>query len=101
MSSTSQAGSPVPLPILKNKLETAVAERGPIYKAIAVLIFTFENDNTGAANDAVDLESCFRDIFGLTDITRVLLKSSDKSPGWTLMGVIRGIITRIEEARSL
>ncbi|KAN0072300.1 hypothetical protein V8E54_009229 [Elaphomyces granulatus] len=53
---------------------------GPIYKA-----FTFENDNTGTADDAVDLKSCFRDIFGLTDITKVLLKSSDKSPGWTLM----------------
>lgn len=33
----------------------------------------------------------------LGSITKVLLRSSDKSPGWTLIGVI----TRVEETRSL
>ena len=34
-----------------------------------------------------------KDVFGITDITKLLLKSSDKTLAWTLMDVLRGAIT--------
>jgi hypothetical protein len=68
---------------------------------ISTVILTFEDDTTGAREDTVTLENCSQDVFGITDITKLLLKSSDKTLAWTLTDVLRGAITKISDMGSL
>jgi hypothetical protein len=60
---------------------------------ISTIILTFKEDT-------VTLEKCSQDVFGITDITKLLLESGDKTLAWTLMDVLRGAITRISDTRS-
>ena len=91
----------VSLPVLRDKLKAVVTERGTIYRAISMIILTFEDDDSGAQEDAVALENCFNDVFGITDITKLIFESGDKTPGWKLMDVLRGSVMRIVDTRSL
>jgi len=57
---------------------------------ISTIILTFEDDTTGAREDTVTLERMY---LVITDITKLLVKSGDKTLAWTLMDVLRGAIT--------
>ena len=57
----------MPLPVLRDKLKAIVSERGSIYQMISAIILTFEDDGSGAQEDAVTPENCFRNVFGITD----------------------------------
>jgi hypothetical protein len=96
-----QISKTVPLPVLRDKLKAVVSERGSIYQMISAIILTFEDDDSGAQEDAVTLGNCSRDVFGITDITKLLFERGDKTPAWALMDVLRGAITRIGDTRSL
>ncbi|OXV11048.1 hypothetical protein Egran_01191 [Elaphomyces granulatus] len=96
-----QTSKTVPLPVLRDKLKAVVSKRGSIYQMISAIILTFEDDDSGAQEDAVTLENCFRDVFGITDITKLVFEGGDKTPAWTLMDVLRGAITRIGDTKSL
>jgi hypothetical protein len=73
-----QISKTVPLPVLRDKLKAVVSERGSIYQMISAIILTFEDDDSGAQEDAVTLGNCSRDVFGITDITKLLSNVATK-----------------------
>lgn len=39
-------------------------------------------------------------MFGITDITKLIFESGDKTPAWTLMNVLSGAVMRMGDTRS-
>ncbi|KAK9239411.1 hypothetical protein V1525DRAFT_397999 [Lipomyces kononenkoae] len=50
--STTPTSATIPIDEFQAKLQEAVVARGAIYQSIQVLIFSFEEDATGADEDA-------------------------------------------------
>ncbi|KAK9342240.1 hypothetical protein V1522DRAFT_440423 [Lipomyces starkeyi] len=64
------------------KLQEAVEARGASYQGIKVFIFRFEDDATGADQDAITFSGCMQDVFAIDDVEDFAIEKTSKFPGW-------------------
>ncbi|GAB1209734.1 hypothetical protein APSETT445_008515 [Aspergillus pseudonomiae] len=60
---------------LEAELKKVVESRGAPHFATRAVIFHFENDDTGAKDDAITLKNCFEDTFDITTTVFVIERS--------------------------
>jgi hypothetical protein len=60
-----------------------------------MVIFYYEDDDTGAEADVTTLSNCFTDVFGFEEVVIVKLEKKDRSPIFTLNKKIHQVYTRI------
>jgi hypothetical protein len=85
----------IELPEFRHALEDAVTRRGATYQERCIVIFYYEDDDTGAEADVTTLSNCFTDVFGFDEVVIVKLERKDRSPAVTLNEKIRQVHARI------
>ncbi|KAK9244019.1 hypothetical protein V1506DRAFT_561530 [Lipomyces tetrasporus] len=83
--STTLTSAVLPIEEFRTKLEEAVDARGASYQSIKVLIFRFEDDATGADQDANTFSSCMQDVFGIDDVEDFVIGKTFQI-SWTYFG---------------
>ncbi|KAK9368066.1 hypothetical protein V1509DRAFT_624162 [Lipomyces kononenkoae] len=96
--STTSTSATIPIDEFQAKLLEAVEARGAIYQSIQVLIFRFEDDATGADEDAYTFSGCMKDVFGIDDVEDFAIERTSKSPGFD---VCKRIMTKLLSVKSL
>ncbi|KAK9483552.1 hypothetical protein V1527DRAFT_472748 [Lipomyces starkeyi] len=99
--SSAPTSANIPIHELRVKLQEAVAARGASYQGIKVFIFRFEDDATGADQDAITLSGCMQDVFGIDDVEDFAIEKTSKFPGWDIRERIAANINQLMLARSL
>ncbi|KAK9384587.1 hypothetical protein V1515DRAFT_641103 [Lipomyces mesembrius] len=79
----------------------AVEARGASYQSIKVYIFRFEDDATGADQDAITFSSCMQDAFAIDDVEDFTIEKTSKFPGWHVRERIAAKVEQLMHARSL
>lgn len=90
--SSSSFSSRIPLPALKAKLQETVKARSTGYSRVSALVAFFEDDDTGAQEDARKLETTLKDILGI-DTTIFKIPQTSMIPRWDLYQQVQLIIS--------
>ncbi|KAK9241847.1 hypothetical protein V1506DRAFT_517682 [Lipomyces tetrasporus] len=99
--STAPTSATIPIEEFRTKLQEAVEARGASYQSIKVFIFRFEDDATGADEDAVTFSNCMKDVFGIDDIEDFAIEKTSKFAGFDVHERIIANLERLLHARSL
>ncbi|KAK9243972.1 hypothetical protein V1506DRAFT_568042 [Lipomyces tetrasporus] len=79
--STAPTSATIPIEEFRTKLREAVEARGESFQSIKVFTFRFEDDATGADEDAVTFSNCMKDVFGIDDVEDFAIEKTSKFPG--------------------
>ncbi|KAK9489772.1 hypothetical protein V1508DRAFT_442382 [Lipomyces doorenjongii] len=99
--STAPISTSIPIQEFRVKLQEAVEARGTSYQSIKVFIFRFEDDATGADQDAITFSSCMQDVFAIDDVEDFAIEKTYKFPGWHVRERIAANVEQLMHARSL
>ncbi|KAK9321900.1 hypothetical protein V1517DRAFT_308453 [Lipomyces orientalis] len=99
--STAPTSATIPIDEFSGKLKEAVEARGATYQSIAVFIFRFEDDATGADKDAITFSGCMKDVFGINDVEDFAIEKTSKVVGHDVLKRILAKVDRLLHSRSL
>ncbi|KAK9427225.1 hypothetical protein V1505DRAFT_57661 [Lipomyces doorenjongii] len=99
--STAPTSATIPIDEFSAKLKVAVEVRGATYQSIAVFVFRFEDDATGADKDAITFSSCMTDVFGINDVEDFAIEKTSKVAGFDVHERIMAKVKRLLHSRSL
>ncbi|KAK9265318.1 hypothetical protein V1519DRAFT_435740 [Lipomyces tetrasporus] len=81
--STTLTSARIPIEEFRTKLESKKQSMRAVQaiKASKFLIFRFEDDATGADQDANTFSGCMQDVFGIDDVEDFVIGKTSKFPG--------------------
>ncbi|KAK9352162.1 hypothetical protein V1523DRAFT_441311 [Lipomyces doorenjongii] len=99
--STAPTSTSIPIQEFRVKVQEAVEARGASYRSIKTFIFRFEDDATGADQDAIILSGCMQDVFAIDDVEDFAIEKTSRFPGMEIHERIVANARQLILARSL
>ncbi|KAJ8096676.1 hypothetical protein POJ06DRAFT_297659 [Lipomyces tetrasporus] len=99
--STAPTSATIPIEEFETKLRETVEARGATYQHDKALILRFEDDASGADQDAYTLSSCMHDVFGIDDVEDFAIDKTSQSPRFDVLERIVAKVRQLLGARSL
>ncbi|KAK9244355.1 hypothetical protein V1506DRAFT_554750 [Lipomyces tetrasporus] len=93
--------STIPIEEFETKLRETVEGRGATYQRVKALILRFEDDASGADQDAYTFSSCMHDVFGIDDVEDFAIDKTSQSPRFDVLERIVAKVRQLLGARSL